>query len=73
MCNEMPGGAKVILAMGSFFNCVPTLAQESLHIPHSNQFAVPDARAVAQMLLEIQILLIPSLSKTFMARLCLAL
>lgn len=60
MCNEMPGGAKLDLAVGSFFNCILTLAQESLHIPRSNQFAVPDARAALQMLLEIQILLTPS-------------
>ncbi len=60
MCNEMPGGAKLDLAVGLFFNCIPTLAQESLHMPCSNQFAVPDARAAVQMLLEIQILLTPS-------------
>jgi hypothetical protein len=60
MCNEMPGGAKLVLVVGLFLNCTPTLAQESLHMPCSNQFAVPDARAVVQMLLEIQILLTPT-------------
>ncbi len=52
-------GPSWILQWGCF-EIVPTLAQESLHMPCSNQFAVPDARAALQMLLEIQILLTPS-------------